>query len=207
MDKTQIEHEIDMVKTDIEEIINYQTLGAIIRSKTKWYEEGEKNTRYFLNMEKRNYNKKVIKRLRLQNGTLITDMEEILFEQRKLYRKLYSTNKNKNSITLKEFMNDKKLPKLNEEDKKSIEHKITEQEICSMIKTFANDKSPGLDGIPIEFYKVLWNDIKTHFINVVNYSYELKYLSPSQRRGVISLLPKDNKDILMLKKLASNHSP
>ena len=199
VDKTQIEHEIDLVKTDIEEIINYQTLGAIIRSKTKLYEEREKNTRYFLNMEKRNYNKKVIKRLRLQNGTLITDREEILFEQRDFYRKLYSTNKNKNSITLKEFMNDKKLPKLNEEDKKSIEHKITEQEICSMIKTFANDKSPGLDGIPIEFYKVLWNDIKTYFINVVNCSYELKYLSPSQRRGVISLLPKDNKDILMLK--------
>ena len=43
MDKTQIEHEIDMVKTDIEEIINYQTLGAIIRSKAKWYQEGEKN--------------------------------------------------------------------------------------------------------------------------------------------------------------------
>ena len=88
MDKTQIEHEIDMVKTDIEEIINYQTLGAIIRSKTKWYEECEKNTRYFLNMEKRNYNKKVVKRLRLQNGTLITDREEILFEQREFYRKL-----------------------------------------------------------------------------------------------------------------------
>ena len=144
--------------------------------------------------------KKVVKRLRLQNGKFFTDRGEILFKQKEFYRKLYSTNKNKNSITLKEFMNDKKLPKLSEEDKKSIEHKITEQEICSMIKTFANDKSPGLDGIPIEFYKVLWNDIKTYFRNVVNYSYELKYLSPSERRGIKSLLPKDNKDILMLKK-------
>ena len=43
MEKTQIEHEIDMVKTDIEEIINYQTLGAIIRSKAKWYQEDERN--------------------------------------------------------------------------------------------------------------------------------------------------------------------
>ena len=58
-------------------------------------------------------------------------------------------------------MNDKKLSKLNEEDNKSIEHKISEQEICSMMKTFANDKIPGLDGVQIEFYKVLWNDIKT----------------------------------------------
>ena len=57
-------------------------------------------------------------------------------------------------------MNDKKYKKLNEEDKESIDHKITEQEICSMIKTFANYKSPGLDGNPIELYKAIWNDIK-----------------------------------------------
>ena len=94
-------------------------------------------------------------------------------------------------------MNDKKLPKLNEE-KKSIEHKSTE--ICSMINTFASDKSPGYDGTPIEFYKAPWNDIKTYFINAVNYSYEFKYLSPSHRRGVILLLPKESEDILLLKK-------
>ena len=32
-------------------------------------------------------------------------------------------------------MSDKKFAKLNEEDKNSFEHEITEQEICSMIKT------------------------------------------------------------------------
>ena len=33
-------------------------------------------------MEKANYDKKVVKSLHLQNGTPITDREEILFEQR-----------------------------------------------------------------------------------------------------------------------------
>ena len=63
MDKTQIEHEIDMVKTDMQEMINYQTLGAIIRSKAKWYQEGEKI--YFLDMEKINYIKKSSKKTSL----------------------------------------------------------------------------------------------------------------------------------------------
>ena len=34
-----------------------KTKGIILRSKAKWVEEGEKNTKYFLNLEKRNQNK------------------------------------------------------------------------------------------------------------------------------------------------------
>ena len=33
-------------------IIEHQTKGAILRSKIRWYNEGEKNTKYFLNLEK-----------------------------------------------------------------------------------------------------------------------------------------------------------
>ena len=29
--------------------------GAILRSKVKWYNEGEKNTKYFHNLEKRHF--------------------------------------------------------------------------------------------------------------------------------------------------------
>ena len=69
-----------MIKTDIEEMINYQTLGAIIRSKTKWYEEGEK-IQNISSIWRKEIMIKVVKRLCLQNGTLITDREEISFEQ------------------------------------------------------------------------------------------------------------------------------
>ena len=36
-----------------EKICQYKTRGSIIRSKTRWYNEGEKNTKYFLNLEKK----------------------------------------------------------------------------------------------------------------------------------------------------------
>jgi len=39
----------------LENIIEYCTKGAILRSKCRWYNEGERNTKYFLNMEKRHY--------------------------------------------------------------------------------------------------------------------------------------------------------
>ena len=38
--------------------------GSIVRSKTRWIEQGEKPTKYFFNLEKRNYNHKTIKELK-----------------------------------------------------------------------------------------------------------------------------------------------
>ena len=47
--KKQIWCDIEGKKRELERIIEYQTKGAILRSKSQWYNEGEKNTKYFLN--------------------------------------------------------------------------------------------------------------------------------------------------------------
>ena len=41
-------------KSDLEALYNYITEGIIMRSKSNWYEFGEKSSKYFLNLEKRN---------------------------------------------------------------------------------------------------------------------------------------------------------
>jgi len=45
------------LKKELENIFEYQTKGAIIRSKSQWYNEGKKNSGYFLNLEKGTVNK------------------------------------------------------------------------------------------------------------------------------------------------------
>ena len=45
---------------ELENIIEYRTKGAILRAKCRWYSEGEKNSKYFLNLEKRHYKNGVI---------------------------------------------------------------------------------------------------------------------------------------------------
>jgi len=42
-------------KEQHEKTIEYGTKGAILRSRSRWYNEGQKNTKYFLNLEKRHY--------------------------------------------------------------------------------------------------------------------------------------------------------
>ena len=51
--------------------------GAQIRSRSKWIYEGEKNTKYFFNLEKRHQSSNVIKELRTQEGNLSNDYEII----------------------------------------------------------------------------------------------------------------------------------
>ena len=65
-----------------------------------------------------------------------------------------------------------------------------------------NNKSPGSDGITIEFYKIFWNDIKTHLIKSLNYSYNNENLTTLQKQGIISLIPKPGKKPRILIKLA-----
>ncbi len=48
-------NEILHTKEYLNEIYEEQTRGAHIRCKVKWYKEGEKSTKHFLNLEKNNY--------------------------------------------------------------------------------------------------------------------------------------------------------
>ena len=56
--KENIRTELRIKKQQIEGIIAYKTQGAILRSKVKGYNEGEKNTKYFHSLEKRRFNSK-----------------------------------------------------------------------------------------------------------------------------------------------------
>ena len=68
-----------------------RTNGILLRSKAQWIEEGENNTKYFINLEKRNYDRKYIKTLITDNGKEITIQKDIVKEQMNFYVKLYAT--------------------------------------------------------------------------------------------------------------------
>ena len=85
------------LKEELEKIIEYRTKGAILRSKSKWYNEGEKNTKYFLSLEKRHFKQGTISQLKLDDNTLVTSDKEILSECESFYKNLYASKIEKSS--------------------------------------------------------------------------------------------------------------
>lgn len=106
-----------------------------------------------------------------------------------------SRNKNKdNPQTIESFLKDLNIPKLSEEQKISCECKITSEECALLLECFQNNKTPGNDGIPIEFYRKFWPLISEPFIQCTNECFEKGEMSCSQKRAVITLIEKKGKD-------------
>ena len=176
-----------------------QLNGAIIRSKCRWIEEGEKPTKYFCGLEKRNYVNKTIDRLMLNNNITI-DHTVILNEQKLFYSNLYSS-KRLAPLTqeITDFIQTNTHTPLSELQKTNLDREITEEEIETVIKEMKKNKTPGTDGFPIEFYIFFWLDLKIFMLSSFKRSLEDQSLSINQKRGIITCLPKPNKDRLNLK--------
>ena len=80
----------------LEKLLQYKTKRAILRSKVTWFAHGERNTKYFLNIEKRNFCQKAVTKFKLKDNTYTYDQFEILQEEKQFYESLY-TSKNVNA--------------------------------------------------------------------------------------------------------------
>ena len=52
------------------------------------------------------------------------------------------------------------------------------------------NKSPGSDGLTLEFYRKFWTDVKDLLLNSLNEGYDKGTLAESQRIGILSLMYK-----------------
>ena len=201
-----LENEINHIeylvcKRKWENLQRKKTSGIIQRAKAKWVEEGEKNTSYFVNLEKRNYNATCIKLLINKEKQEITKQKEIIDEQKQFYSTLYETKltpDEKREINETNFTSPDNIPKLNDIEKESCDMELSLQECTNALKKLANNKSPGIDGLTTEFYKFFWIDIKDMLYNSYLYSFEHNSLSQDQKRGILNLLPKNDKDLRYL---------
>ena len=66
-----------------------------------------------------------------------------------------------------------------------------------------NGKSPGSDGLTVEFYKTFWPVISEHVLNCFKEIDDEKSLGFSQRQGIIKLLPKKDRN----PHFVENHRP
>ena len=77
------------VRNEVEQIEEEKLRGNMVRSRAQWIEEGEKCSKYFMNLENRNYKTKCITTLGTDENK-ITDQTLILDKCKNFYKNLYS---------------------------------------------------------------------------------------------------------------------
>ena len=183
---------ITNAKNALEVFLLEDTRGAQIRAGIKYQELGEKCNKFFLNLEKqRSKNNTIYRLVNKISNEKITDCDEILEHITDYFENIYRYEDIPDADLYDNiFLDPVNSPKLDEGERARLDQGITEEEVLSSLKLMKNGAAPGLDGIPIEVYKVLWQDVKTPLLNCIKYSFEVGILSPSQRKGMICLLHK-----------------
>ena len=192
---------IDDKKQELETLREHKMKGQFIRSRLKWLNEGEKPTKFFCSLEKRNYTEKTIRKLQLSDGTLITDQLKILNEIRNFYAQLFKAKSDMQECESIEY----ELKRLLQNSKYKILQDIpigqslTVKELTMALKQMKNNKTPGIDGIPADFLKVFWPQLKYFVTRSLNACYKKGKLSESLRQSVIICLPKGKTNRHLLK--------
>ena len=150
-------------------------------------------------MEKRSGEKKCIHRIKNEDDEIISDHSAVLDEIHNFYQNLYKVQNNPQNVNFYAFLDNIEIAKLSENDKLSLEQPISKNEIYDTIISMKLNKTPGLDGLPVEFYITFWTDISDMLLDSINFSMKNGIMSNSQRNGIITLLPKKDKDSYYLR--------
>ena len=164
------------------------------RAGNRWYNEGEKSTRYFLRLLNRaqpdDFNSLVN-----EQGETITSEAEIEKEIIGFYKKLYE---NEDDIRLNVQNNDdvffQHVQPVDQQCDDEISRPLTKEELWSTLNG-CSDSAPGPDGIPYSVIRGLWPELGPVLLEAWNYSLAKGKLPPSHKLSFLKLIPKAGKEL------------
>ena len=180
--------EIKNLESSLSSLALCEAEGAMIRSRAKWIEEGEKPTRFFFRLEEKRAKKNSFNSLFDSCGvekTAQADIESIFVD---FYNSLFTKDVLDMQVET-ELIDDLEFS-LSDFECDSCEGEITKDELFLALKGLQTGKSPGSDGLPTEFYLAFWDDLGDILVLVLNENYHLGSLTDSQRESLLCLLYK-----------------
>ncbi|CAM2096312.1 unnamed protein product [Caretta caretta] len=152
-------------------------------------------SRFFYALEKMRGAKKHVTCLLAEDGTPLTDPEEMCERACDFYTSLFSpdlTDPGACGVLWEE------LPIVSVGDRDRLELPLTLAEFSEALRRMPTNKSPGMDGLTVEFYRAFWDILSPDLVTVWAESLQSGVLPLSCRRAVLAWLPKkgDLRDLL-----------
>ncbi|CAM5108523.1 unnamed protein product, partial [Natator depressus] len=161
--------------------------GAFVRSRIRLLQEMDRGSRFFYALEKKRGAKKHVTYLLAEDGAPLTDPAEMCGRARAFYAGLFSpdpTDPNACRVLWDE------LPTVSAGDRDRLELPLTLAKFSEALRRMPTNKSPGMDGLTVEFYRVFWGILSPDLVTLSAESLQSGVLPLSCRRAVLALLLK-----------------
>lgn len=146
------------ISSKLDKEIQMEMKQLLVRSATRWYEKGERNTKYFYKVLRTRESQQTIQAVVSHaTGDLATSTSDILKEAHFFYSTLYSPSSVDNSAIENLLRHIPPDALLSATQVQSLDQVPTNFELSSVLQHTPNHKSPGLDGLPFEVYKYLFD--------------------------------------------------
>ena len=185
--------EVKRLKNKINNIKDTEMEGVTIRARIQEQLEGETASSSLIGKQYSNKSKPLIKELKTElsvgkfnENLILTKQDEISEYVKSYFEKHYDRIITDNAAQnwFLSFIN----KTITVEENEQLLKNITEEEIFLILKSFAQNKSPGIDGIPIEFYLKFYDIIKYELCEMIRNSLMGTKLTNTQRKALIILL-------------------
>ena len=185
--------ELDRVKTEIKTMNETKLEALRVRSRIKIYEQDEKNTSYFFGRIKAQNKIQSIESVRDEaTGRLLQDQPGISDAYRMYYSKLYQ-KVDCDPVEAEYFLNFLVQPTGNtpveQQDEVDADF-FSKAEIKEALGNMENNKTPGPDGLPKEFYVTFFDTVIDDLCEVYNYILTSELMPKSMSEAVTILLHK-----------------
>ena len=190
--------DVAVIRGRLREIMNKESLGFQVRSRFKENIEKEKASLFHLNREKKKSGQRVLSKM-IIGGQEVEDRAVVEDEVTGFFGALFQGHHRRGGenvgqtfepdfTNINEFLAD--LGTLSEESKAKIQAEATMEELEMAVEQLQEHKSPGLDGLPAEFYKKTGVVINSELLEVINCQLETLALVESNKNGATRLGPK-----------------
>lgn len=181
--------DVKRVKAKLLSLKRQQLEGLKIKSKARSVCEDETAALYHLIKHNKNRRKAFVEDLRLEDGTLLTTQQDILRELYRYYSDMYGPGETNEAIYDELF--ESTTSKITSDDNTKAFSAYTNDDLFDIVRNSPTKKSPGPDGLPIEFYKRYWNIIGEKMTQIVNEVLEGKNIPSEFKECKIVLIPKN----------------
>lgn len=129
-------------------LLETQAQGFLTRCKFQGVTQMDSPSKFFFHLEKKNGQSKMIQSLRMENMMVLTDTTDIREFAVNFYTELYQSDVCNNISH--HFYDD--LPNIVAESRKDLVEALTLKKLHEALMSMNTGKSPGIDGLPVEFF-------------------------------------------------------